>query len=242
LKIKREILNVYQTGSRLRVAVSQFEKTSIGADRQMSLGFEDMLSSAMMKRARFAMIERRNLKAVLEEQKLTLSGLVDESTALKVGKILAADDMLLGSILERINSLEIYARLVDTETAEVVAAVDIYGEDIDIGALRSLGQGVDLRLVEDLPLLEGIVLKSDGPRFAVDLGKLSQIKRGAKVIVYEIGGEIIHPVTKKVMGLDIREIGEGRVDSVQNEMSFAELTGDKSGTKVLRPMLRVITR
>jgi hypothetical protein len=242
IKIKRDILKVRQTGSRLRVAVNQFEKTSVGADKQMSLGFEDILSSALLKRARFAVIERRNLQAVMEEQKLSMSGLVDERTALKLGKLLAADDMLLGSILERINSLEIYARLVDTETAEMIAAVDIYGEDIDIGALRSLGQGVDVRLTEELPLLEGIVLKAEGNRFAVDLGRQSQIKRGAKVIVYEVGAEVVHPVTKKVMGLDIREVGEGRVESVQDEMSFAELTGEKSGTKVLQPMLRVITR
>jgi len=242
VKIKRDVLKVRQTGSRLRVAVNQFEKTSIGADKQMSLGFEDILSSAMLKRARFAMIERRNLKAVLEEQKLSMSGLVDERTALKLGKLLAADDMLLGSILERVNSLEIYARLVDTETAEMITAVDIYGEDIDIGALRSLGQGVELRLTEELPLLEGIVLTADGARFTVDLGRQSQIKRGAKVIIYEVGAEIVHPVTKKVMGLDIREVGEGRVESVQDEMSFAEMTGEKAGTKILQPMLRVITR
>ena len=242
VKIKREVLKVRQTGSRLRVAVIQFEKTSIGADKQMSLGFEDILSSAMLKRARFAMIERRNLQAVIEEQKLSMSGLVDESTALKLGKLLAADDMLLGSILERINSLEIYARLVDTETAEMIAAVDIYGEDIDIDTLRSLGQGVELRLTEEVPLLEGIVLKADGSRFAVDLGKQSQIKRGAKVLIYEVGGEIVHPVTEKVVGLDIREVGEGRVESVQEEMSFAELTGEKASSKVLQPMLRVITR
>lgn len=242
VKIKRDVLKVRQTGSRLRVAVNEFEKTSIGANKQQSLGFEDILSTAMLKRARFSMIERRNLKAVMEEQKLSMSGLVDERTALKLGKLLAADDMLLGSILERINSLEIYARLVDTETAEMIAAVDIYGEDIDIGALRSLGQGVELRLTEELPLLEGIVLKADGTSFAVDLGRQSQIKRGAKVIVYEVGAEIIHPVTKKVMGLDIREFGEGKVESVQDEMCIAELIGEKAANKGLQPMLRVITR
>jgi hypothetical protein len=242
IKIKRDVLKVRQTGSRLRVGVNQFEKTSIGADKQMSFGFEDILSSAMLKRARFAVIERRNLQAAMEEQKLSLSGLVDERTALKLGKLLAADNMLLGSILERINSLEIYARLVDTETAEMIAAVDIYGEDIDIDALRTLGQGVELRLAEDLPLLEGIVMKADGTRFAVDLGKQSKIKRGARIIVYDVGGEIVHPITKKVMGLDMREIGEARVESVQDEMSFAELTGEKAGAKVLQPMLLVITR
>ena len=239
--IKRGILNVRQTGARLRVAVNQFEKISIGMDKQMSFGFEDLLSSFMLKRARFSVIERRNLQAILEEHRLSMSGLVDESTALKVGKLLAADDMLLGSILERVNSLEIYARLVDTETAEVITAVDIYGEDIDIEALRSLSQGVDLRLTEELPVLEGIVIKSDGRRFAVDLGKQSQIKKGSKVIVYSIGREIIHPVTKKVIGIDIRELGEGRVESVMEEMSYAELT-DKSDDNVLQPMLRVITR
>ncbi len=241
LKIKRDILKVRQTGSRLRVAVNQFEKTSIGADQKLSFGFEDILSSAMLKRARFSVIERRNLKAVVEEQKLSMSGLVDERKALEVGKLLSADDMLLGSILERVNSLEIYARLVDTETAEVMAAVDIYGEDIDVGVLRSLGQGLDLRLTEELPLLEGIVMKVEGRRLAIDLGKQSQIKRGTKIIIYNVGGEIIHPVTKKVMGLDIRELGEGKIEAVMEEMSYAELS-DKSGNSMLRPMLRVITR
>jgi tetratricopeptide (TPR) repeat protein len=241
LRIKRDIPKVRQVGSRLRVGVNNFEKKSVGEDRQYSYGLEDILSSSMLKRARFSVIDRRELKAIMEELKISQSGLVDEKTALKIGKILAADTMLLGSVLERINSLEIYARLLDTETAEVLAIVDVYGEDIDIGLLRSLCQGVDLRLTEEMPLVEGIVLKVDGKRLAVDLGKNYQMKRGLKVIIYDIGKEIRHPVTQKVVGLDIKEYGEARIESVMDEMSFMEMTG-RGDAHVIRPMYRVITR
>lgn len=241
LRIKRDVPKVRQVGSRLRVGVNHFEKKYVGEDRQYSYGLEDILTSSMLKRARFSVIDRRDLKAVIEELKLSQSGLVDEKTALKIGKLVAADTMLVGAVLERINSLEIYARLLDTETAEVMAIVDVYGEDIDIGLLRSLCQGVDLRLTEEMPLVEGVVLKAEGKRLAVDLGKKSQIKRGLKVIIYDMGEEIRHPVTKKVMGLDIKEYGEARIESVMDEMSFMEMTGH-GDAHAIRPMYRVITR
>ncbi|MCP4578124.1 MAG: hypothetical protein GY846_17775 [Deltaproteobacteria bacterium] len=52
--------------------------------------------------------------------------------------------------------MEIYVRLVDTETTEVLAVVDVYGEVVDIGKLREISKGLDLKLTHALPVGRGV--------------------------------------------------------------------------------------
>lgn len=241
IKIKKDVLNVRQTGSRLRVGVNDFKRQTIGLDQKLSYGLEDIITLMMKKRARFSLVERRNLADVISELQFNQSGLVEDDKALKIGKILSADAMLVGSVLERKNSLEIYSRLLDTETAEVIAEVDVYGEDIDIGVLRSLGQGVDLKLTEEMPVAEGIIVKVDGQRLILGLGSKAQIKNGMKVLVYQIGQPVRDPVTGKIIGTDVEELGEARIQSVMDDMSYAEVNKRKNN-KVIAPKQSVITR
>jgi len=240
-KIRRDILKVRQTGSRLRVGVSEFKRKSIGRDRQLSHGFEDLLSSNMVKRARFSAIDRRDLKAILEEQRMSQTGLVDEDTAIEVGKIAAADGMLIGSVLERENSIEVYARLLDTETSEVYAVVDVYGEDIDINALRELCKGMDLKLTDALPVVEGMVVSVEGKELITDLGEKMRIRSGMKLIVFQIGDPVKHPATGKTIGLSVKELGQARIKAVMDEMSYAGLES-AADRDAIRPMQHVITR
>ena len=241
IKIKKDILKVRQTGSRLRVGVNDFKRQTIGLDQKLSHGLEDVITSTMKKRSRFALVERRNLADVVSELKLSQSGLVEDDKALKIGKMLSADAMLVGSVLERKNSLEIYFRLLDTETTEVVADADVYGEDIDMGVLRSLGQGVDLKLTEEMPIAEGIIVKVDGQRLLLDLGTKTKIKNGMKVLIYQLGQPVKHPITGKIIGVDVEEVGEARIESVMEDMSYADLD-KKKGRKIIVPKQSVITR
>ena len=241
IKIERIPLKVRQVGSRLRVAVNAFKRTSIGPDQQKSYGFEDLLTAAMTNRRRFATIERQMLSALLEELKLSQTKLVDESTALKLGRILATDCMLIGSILERKDSVEAYARLVDTETTEILAAVDVYGEDIDIGALRTLSQGMELKLSNELPVVEGSIVKGDGEEFIFDIGKDAGIKSGMKLIVYDLCDSVVHPDSGQVVGREFVEIGQARIQSVMEKMSYAKIIDDIGGDEI-KSRQYVITR
>ena len=241
VKILRDVLNVRQIGSRLCVAVGHFKRKTVGADRHLSHGVEDLLTADMRKRSRFRAVDRRRLKEVLNELKLSQSGLVDEGSALKAGRILAADCMLFGSVLERTDSVEIYVRLVDTETTEILAAVDVYGEGVDIGKLREISKGLDLKLTHALPVVEGRVIKMDGDRMIVDMGKKARVANGMKLIVYEIGEPIRNPADGSIMGLDVKKLGQARIESVMEKMSFADLLGESDG-KGIRPMHSVITR
>src|SRR4030065_119561 len=48
----------------------------------------EWLITALVKEGRFDVIERRLLEKVLQEQKIGVSGMVDESTASKLGRVL----------------------------------------------------------------------------------------------------------------------------------------------------------
>lgn len=240
-KIEQLSMKVRDVGSRLRVAVYPFKKESLGVDQQLSYGLEDLLLAAMIERGRFSTIERQQLQAVLAEQKLSQSGLVDEKTALRLGKILAADGILFGNVLERANSVEAYLRIIDTETTQVLAAVDIYGEEVDIAVLRTLGEGLELKLTQEMPLVEGLVVQNDGDRITVDLGKQTGIKCGMKLFVYELGESIQHPQTGAPAGGLYREMGQARIQSIMEQVSSAQMM-EGADLKDIQKNNYVITR
>jgi len=48
----------------------------------------------------FSVIERESLKRILKEQRLHLTGAVDEATAVKVGKLIGADGIIFGTVTQ----------------------------------------------------------------------------------------------------------------------------------------------
>jgi curli biogenesis system outer membrane secretion channel CsgG len=70
-------------------------------------------------------VERQKLDAVLREQELALSDLMDTGKAISVGKILSARYILTGSVIEMPTSVVIFARIVNVETAEVESAAQV---------------------------------------------------------------------------------------------------------------------
>jgi TolB-like protein len=90
---------------------------------------------------RFKVVERHMLNKVINEQKLTLSGIVDDSSAKAVGRLLGVDAIVSGSIAELAKSMRVNARLISTETGEIfaVAATDIFKDESVLKLVRSSG-------------------------------------------------------------------------------------------------------
>jgi hypothetical protein len=81
------------------VTIFHFENTAGRAEDQwMSRAFADGLSSRLAL-SDLTLVEREDLESVLKEQKLGLSGMTDESTALELGKILNATQLIRGSYI-----------------------------------------------------------------------------------------------------------------------------------------------
>lgn len=57
-----------------------------------------MLQSMLMQTQHFKIMERENLRRILEEQNLGMSGVLDEETAVEVGKVLGVDALIFGQV------------------------------------------------------------------------------------------------------------------------------------------------
>jgi hypothetical protein len=69
----------------------------------------------------FKAIERDDLQKIIEEQKLQLTGLTDLDKAVEVGKIMGADMLIAGELFEKEECFELYVKLLNVKTAEVLS-------------------------------------------------------------------------------------------------------------------------
>lgn len=236
---RKKLNKVHEVGSRLSVALLPFERKGIpglAAD-----AVEETLLTELIGGHRFRMVERRRLEEILREHRLGGSDLADPSAAIRIGRIMAASCVFMGSVLEKEGSVEIYLRAVDTETSLILTAADVYGEDLSPDMVRLLCQGLVVKLLDELPLVEGLVVTVKGSQGIIDLGREKKVKKGMRVIIFEEGEAIHHPLTGMVLGADVTEMGRGLIQTVREQMSDVELLGKEAPQRV-KPMHRVITQ
>jgi|GEM_PF-4959767 len=83
-------------------------------------GLTDMLTTDFAGVEGLQVVERRQRHKVLEEAKLSLSGLIDESTAKKVGKLMGVDMVVTGSVAAVGGQVRVDARVLHVETGKVL--------------------------------------------------------------------------------------------------------------------------
>ena len=111
------------------IAISYFDNTSgLKEYNPLSKGLADMLITDLSNVKSIQIVEREKLEQIIQEQNLALTGIIDESTAAQVGKLLGAKLILTGSFLIMGETMRIDARLVDVSTGEVIMAEKIEGK------------------------------------------------------------------------------------------------------------------
>lgn len=83
--------------------------------------FSEQLILSMSTSESFKLVARKDLQAVLEEQKLAESGLVDEAQTMEIGNLLGAEMLLTSEMYSRDSSYELFMKLLRTETGEILA-------------------------------------------------------------------------------------------------------------------------
>jgi curli biogenesis system outer membrane secretion channel CsgG len=93
---------VLAAGAKPRVAVLEFvDKSShYYGWYQVGRAAQDMLVTALVRGDAFRVVDRERLQALMQEKHLSLSGDVDPRTAVKVGKLLGVEYVIVGSITE----------------------------------------------------------------------------------------------------------------------------------------------
>ncbi len=151
------------------VAVFPFAADGELLKRKVNVAVEELLTEKLLREPRFRVLERGRLDDVLREQRLGLSGAMDSGTAAEVGKLAGVRLAVLGSVTRLGRSYQISARLVDTETSDVVSAsiVEVPADVFDEEAARYLV------LVPDTQTLSLYLAIGHAPMPVNDLGPVS---------------------------------------------------------------------
>jgi curli biogenesis system outer membrane secretion channel CsgG len=141
-----------------KLAILPFVEQS---NRQLPRGgartVQDVFVTEIVKSAKFRVVEREQLAALMKGKNLTLSGDVDPQTAVKAGKLLNVNYLLTGAVTEygMTNknaprgaqgnvSLRVKTRLIDTSTGEIVWADEVRAEQTATNvSVGGFGGGVD---------------------------------------------------------------------------------------------------
>lgn len=196
--------------SRIRVAVLYFDNNNVNREdlqplaKVLSLVLIDDLKNLKT----FDIVEREELQAVLKELKLGQEKAFDAATVAKVGKLLGARQLILGSYLSLFEKLRIDARLVDVETGTILSTASGTGKpnEFDVLAhqiaqkLAAKGDGV----LAPAPSSEAALSMEAGVRLgkALDLldnGETEKAKAQLEALAKEypavtpIKDRVIHP-------------------------------------------------
>lgn len=235
ITIERKIPEAVQLKARHKVTLLPFDNRKELTD--VGVFFQDQLINAFVKQNRFRVVERNLLDLILQEQKLSQSQLIERSTALKIGQLVAAQSIVAGSIIISRNGVEIVSRMIDTETSEILATEDAFDEVKNTYSLGPLAEGIAIKYHLDFPMVNGLVIDKKGDFILTDLG-LEEVKKQRRILIYR-EEEVLHPTTGKIFGTDKQIVGRARFTQIDTEISKAELL-DVSANAV-QVLYKVIT-
>jgi hypothetical protein len=86
---------------------------------------EGKLTAQLVEKGQLAVVDRKRLKLLLDEQGLSLSGAIDASNAPKIGKLVGVDGFLIGAVAINENRLSLNLKIIATESGVVVWAKEM---------------------------------------------------------------------------------------------------------------------
>ena len=212
---------VTQVGSRLAIAVLPFQANENAKNLEDSVT-EKMITQLVNLR-RFRVIERGAIEEVMNELSFNLSGMVDEETAVELGKVIGVDVIIMGSINVEIGYCKVNARGINVETAETIVAKDASSGNTNIENIEKLVERVAIKIYNDMPLVEGYVVNVEPDLIYIDIGTDLGVRKGTKCVAFREGETITHPITKEPLQKKVKKLGEVIVVQVQEKMASARI-------------------
>ena len=133
------------------IAILYFDNSSNNPQLDpLKKGLADMLISDLSNLNMLRVVEREKLEEVMAELKLSSSKDFDAGTRQKLGKLLGAETILFGSYFEMIGQFRMDARIVKTETGEILKSEGVSGATADFMKLEKqlvwkIARGLDVR-------------------------------------------------------------------------------------------------
>lgn len=141
-----------QSSRRQTVAVLPFTDAGAGAHDRLAFlrdWLPDKIAASLQGAGELRVVERRALLKILEEQKLGSSPLASNEGRIALGRIAGAQTMILGSFAAVGETLQVSARIVDTESGTILKSASVNGQ---VASARDLGADLSQKLAAGLGL------------------------------------------------------------------------------------------
>jgi TolB-like protein len=234
ISITRRIPKALLLSERLRLAVLPFEEQMSA----LKTVFQDAFVHSLVRLQRFQVVERERLDLILQEQQLASTRLINQGTAVRLGRLTAAQAIVTGSLVQTSTGTEIVSQVIDSETGEILSVSDVYGEVLSLPAAKQLAQTLALKIQREFPLVDGVVLAKQKQIIFTDLNK-EKLRVQKRILIYK-DAPVHHPHNNLIVGFDHQVMGYGRVIQQDNRLSKVELLKDSNPS--IKPGDKVITQ
>jgi TolB-like protein len=194
--------------------------------KELGAKVTDLLFAKLSADPGLMLVDRDDLKRVLDEQKLNISGLVSPDTATKVGQLTGAELLITGSVLQVDDTLYLIAKIIGTETTRVVGATVKGNARDDLGRLaEELGEEIGKTVAQRADDLVAKSLSRDD-RIAALNAKLGETKRPSLLIGIperHIGAPSIDPAAETELTLFATSTGFKVIDAKEGRRKDADL-------------------
>jgi TolB-like protein len=138
-ELSRQISNGLTENQKRTIAVMEFVNLK-GTVTDFGRFIAEELITHLYQTGKFKVIERQLLNQVITEQKLSLTGIIDQTSAQRLGKLLGVDAIASGTVTDLGKSLRVNARLINTGTGEIfaVASTEIFKDESVMGLLSGM--------------------------------------------------------------------------------------------------------
>jgi TolB-like protein len=116
-------------GVKLNLAVAEFE--SIGVPAGSASVAADWVRNALVMAGGTSVVDRRNMQAILAEHSFEQTGCTQEDCAVKLGRLLNVQRMVVGNMGKFLDQYIVIVQLVDVETGKVIFGDSAKGRDVD---------------------------------------------------------------------------------------------------------------
>ena len=217
-------------GPKRRVAVIEFDNKTPYGQRELGTAASDIMITELQKTGAFILVERDKVQSLIDEQKFSNSELAEPATAVKLGRMLGASAVVIGSVSqfgekEQGEDVVIYQRRSQIADATVdVRVVDVASGEI---LVADSGRGEATQTIKNTLGMGG--------RASYDTTLAGDAMRAA---IFKFVKNVVDRMTTQPFTARVAQVDSGKI-----YIDAGKATGLAIGTQleVLRPGKEIIS-
>ena len=130
----------------------------VGVSENEALVITNLFETALVQTGSFDVIEQNQIEEIMDAQAYTMTGCTDESCAIEVGKLLAAEQIILGDLSSIGGKFILNAKVIDVERGR-----NINADTVETASMGDMTKSVELLAYK----LAGLTFTSGGGQIAI---------------------------------------------------------------------------